>query len=65
MDGFYSVEIPDLNCATQGEDLGEAIEMAADAAAGWILDALSQWDTIPRHLNKVIFLRTAQMDLFP
>ena len=46
--GTYSVEIPDLGCATQGRDLTDAIEMAADAAAGWILDALSHGETIPK-----------------
>lgn len=45
--GSYSVEIPDLNCATQGNDLTHAIEMAADAAAGWILDSLSHGEKVP------------------
>lgn len=45
--GTFSVEIPDLCCATQGKDLTEAIKMAADAATGWILDALSHGEPIP------------------
>ncbi len=38
----YMVNFPDLpGCVTEGEDLASAIEMAADAAAGWVLDELS------------------------
>ncbi|SEQ97050.1 Predicted nuclease of the RNAse H fold, HicB family [Lachnospiraceae bacterium NE2001] len=32
-DGGYSVSFPDLPCATQGEDLADAIDMAEDALA--------------------------------
>ena len=38
----YCVTFPDLpGCVTQGESLEEAITMAADAAAGWVLD---EWE---------------------
>ncbi|MCL1919030.1 MAG: type II toxin-antitoxin system HicB family antitoxin [Peptococcaceae bacterium] len=46
-DESYCVDIPDLNCSTQGENLSNAIEMAADAAAGWLLDSLSHGEKIP------------------
>lgn len=48
-DGGYSVEIPDLlGCVTQAEDLAHAIEMAQDAALGWILTAIEENETIPK-----------------
>ena len=35
--GGYVVEFPDLpDCVTEGKDLEQAIEMAVDAANGWI-----------------------------
>ena len=47
-DGRYSVEMPDFPLATFGDNLEEAIYMAADAAAGWILCALRDGDSIPK-----------------
>ena len=49
-DGGYSVEIPDLlGCVTQGENLEEAMEMAQDAALGWILTAIeAEEEEIPK-----------------
>ena len=47
-DGGYSVEIPDLlGCCTQGNTLEEALEMAQDAALGWILTAIEDNEEIP------------------
>lgn len=47
-DGGYSVDIPDLlGCCTQGETLEEALEMAQDAALGWILTAIEDNEEIP------------------
>ena len=46
-DGRYSVEMPDFPLATFGDDLADAIYMAADAAAGWILTSLKDGDPIP------------------
>ena len=47
--GGYSVEIPDLlGCVTQGENLEEAMEMAQDAALGWILTAIEAEEEIPK-----------------
>lgn len=37
----YTVEVPDMpGCVTEGKDLAEAMEMAVDAASGWVLDEL-------------------------
>ncbi len=47
-DESYSVEIPDLlGCCTQGRTLAEAIEMAEDAALGWLLTAIEEEEEIP------------------
>ena len=47
-DGFC-VTFPDLpGCVTQGASLAEAVEMAADAASGWILDELEDGNDIPK-----------------
>lgn len=48
-DGSYSVEIPDLKgCCTQGNTLQEALEMAQDAALGWILTSIEDDEEIPQ-----------------
>lgn len=48
-DGGYSVEIPDLQgCYTQGNTLQEALEMAQDAALGWILTTIEDEEDIPK-----------------
>lgn len=52
----YSVIVPDLlGCCTQGETLDEAIQMAEDAALGWLLTALEENEEIPEptEINKV------------
>lgn len=47
-DGGYSVEVPDLvGCITQGETLEEAMEMAQDAALGWLLTTIEEEEEIP------------------
>lgn len=44
----YTVVVPDLpGCVTEGKDLANAIEMAVDAASGWILDELEDGKTVP------------------
>lgn len=44
----YSVVFPDLpGCITQGDTLEEAIEMAEDAALGWLLTTLEDGQEIP------------------
>lgn len=48
-DGGYSVVVPDLKgCCTQGDTLEDAIEMAQDAALGWLLLAVEDNETIPQ-----------------
>ena len=48
----YSVVFPDLlGCCTQGDTLEEAIEMAEDAALGWLLTALEENEEIPKATN--------------
>jgi len=53
----YCVTVPDLKgCTTEGHSLAHAIEMAIDAASGWILDELEDGkkapSTTPVHLIK-------------
>ncbi len=44
----YCVEIPDLpGCVTEGDSLLHAIEMAVDAASGWVLGELEDGNSIP------------------
>ena len=44
----YSVVCPDLlGCCSQGDTLEEAIEMAEDAALGWLLDELESGAEVP------------------
>jgi len=51
-EGGYSVEFPDLKgCITQGSTLEEALEMAEDAALGWLLTALEENEKIPEASN--------------
>ena len=47
-DGRYCVEIPDLNLATFGDDLPDAMYMASDAAAGRILLMIEDGGTLPK-----------------
>lgn len=45
----YCVTFPDLpGCVTQGDSLFNAIEMAVDAASGWILDEIEDGKEIPK-----------------
>lgn len=45
----YCVTVPDLpGCVTQGSSLVNAIEMAVDAASGWILDELEDGNIVPK-----------------
>ncbi|WP_036608766.1 type II toxin-antitoxin system HicB family antitoxin [Oribacterium sp. P6A1] len=47
-DGSYTVTVPDLpGCITEGSNLAEAIDMAVDAASGWILGELEEGNNIP------------------
>jgi predicted RNase H-like HicB family nuclease len=45
----YTVEVPDLpGCTTEGANMAEAIEMAVDAASGWVLDELEEGRKAPK-----------------
>ena len=47
-DGSYTVTVPDLpGCVTEGSNIAEAIDMAVDAASGWILGELEEGNSIP------------------
>lgn len=51
-EGGYSVEIPDLlGCITQGNNLEQALEMAEDAALGWLLTSIEDEEEIPKASN--------------
>jgi len=44
----YTVEFPDLpGCVTEGKSITEALDMAEDAASGWILDELEDGKQTP------------------
>ena len=50
--GAYTVVVPDLQgCVTQGDNLADAMEMAVDAASGWILSSLEDGENIPKPTN--------------
>lgn len=47
-EGGYSVSFPDLpGCFTEGDDLAEAMEMAEEAACGWLVGEIDAGKTIP------------------
>lgn len=44
----YTVTFPDLpGCVTEGDTLAQAIEMAEDAASGWVLGELEDGNAVP------------------
>jgi predicted RNase H-like HicB family nuclease len=47
-DGRFSVEFTDFELATFGDDLVDAMYMAADAAAGRILSMLADGEELPK-----------------
>lgn len=51
-EGGYSVEVPDLKgCTTQGDSLEEALQMAEDAALGWLLTSVEDGEELPEPSN--------------
>ena len=47
-EGGYSIDVPDLlGCCTQSDSLDEAIEMAQDAALGWLTTSIEDGEDIP------------------
>lgn len=74
-EGGYTVVVPDLpGCVSEGDTLAEAIEMAVDAASGWILDEWEDGKTVPTpgnvkdtHLDSAdgfVSLLTLDMDAY-
>lgn len=48
-EGGYTVVFPDLpGCITEGYTLSEAVDMAIDAASGWLLDSVEENEQIPK-----------------
>lgn len=48
-EGGYTVTFPDLpGCVTEGDALSEAIDMAADAASGWLLGEVGNGKPVPK-----------------
>lgn len=48
----YTVEFPDLpGCVTEGDSITQALEMAVDAASGWLLSELESNKDIPNPSN--------------
>jgi len=46
--GAYAVVVPDLpGCVSGGDSLSDAIDMATDAASGWVLDELEEGKPVP------------------
>ena len=53
-EGSYTVEFPDLKgCCTQGDSLSEAMQMAIDAASGWILSTIEDGEDIPTPSHQI------------
>lgn len=51
-EGGYTVIFPDLpGCVTEGDTLDEAIDMAVDAASGWVLDSVENGEPAPKASN--------------
>jgi predicted RNase H-like HicB family nuclease len=47
-EGGYTVIFPDLpGCVTEGDTLAEAVDMAIDAASGWLLVTLEDNELLP------------------
>ena len=60
----YCVTFPDLpGCVTQGDSLFNAIEMAVDAASGWVLDEIEDGKEIPK-ASKITDIRVEGSDDF-
>jgi len=48
-EGGYTVIFPDLpGCVTEGDTLTEAMDMAVDAASGWLLDSVENNEQLPK-----------------
>lgn len=48
-EGGYTVIFPDLpGCITEADTLADAVDMAIDAASGWLLDTVENNESIPQ-----------------
>lgn len=48
-EGGYTVIFPDLpGCVTEGDTLSDAVDMAIDAASGWLLDEVENENPLPK-----------------
>jgi predicted RNase H-like HicB family nuclease len=48
-EGGYTVIFPDLpGCITEGDTLSDAVDMAIDAASGWLIDTVKNNEPIPQ-----------------
>lgn len=56
-DGFYYVEIPDFDIATQGDSIADAMEMARDAIGLMGIDLLDDGKGIPEPNSKEVHSR--------
>lgn len=51
-EGGYTVVFPDLpGCVTEGDTLSEAVDMAIDAASGWLLEYVEDNKRLPKPSN--------------
>lgn len=51
-EGGYTVIFPDLpGCVTEGDTLSEAVDMAIDAASGWLLEYVEDNKQLPKPSN--------------
>jgi predicted RNase H-like HicB family nuclease len=51
-EGGYTVIFPDLpGCVTEGDTLSEAVDMAIDAASGWLLEYIGDHKQLPKPSN--------------
>jgi predicted RNase H-like HicB family nuclease len=47
-EGGFTVVFPDLpGCVTEGDSISEALEMAVEASAGWLLSCVQDNETLP------------------
>lgn len=66
--GGYVVEFPDLpGCVTGGNSIKEAMEMAIDAASGWILGEIEDGVPIPEPSQGLVcnegFIKCMHLDI--
>ncbi len=51
-EGGYTVTFPDLpGCVTEGDTISEAVDMAIDAASGWLLGEAEDNKQLPKASN--------------